>query len=107
MSIYKKSWAMAIPLGWALLFPSALPPQMLPPTGKLVINSDPTGATVTINNQAMAQRTNATFVVSPGVFKVSVSGGSGKLSCPAITLKVSPGQTIERTCPGAGWVSAP
>ena len=85
-----------------LLSPAALTPQMPPQPGRLAISSDPTGATVTINGQQMGQHTDATFVVSPGTYTVSVSL-EGKLSCSGISLTVSAGQTAGGKCTASGW----
>jgi PEGA domain len=103
VSAYKMSLAIEIPLCWALLFPPAFASQMLPQPGKLVINSEPTGATITINGKITNQPTNATFIVSPGTYTVSVAGEAGKPNCPGITITVSAGQTQVRVCSGTGW----
>jgi hypothetical protein len=84
---------------WPLVLAAQMPPQ----TAKLVIMSEPSGATVTINGNPMPSMTNATFVVSPGQYEVSVAAGA--LVCPKITLKVSGGQTLTRTCTSMGWQS--
>ncbi|MGB6689854.1 MAG: PEGA domain-containing protein [Terracidiphilus sp.] len=85
-----------------LLSPAALAPQMPPQPGRLAISSDPQGAIVTINGQRVDQHTNATFVVSPGTYTVSVSL-EGKLNCPGTSLTVSAGQTVARECTASGW----
>ena len=103
MSAHKASIAIEIPLCWVLLFPPASTPQMPPQPGKLVIRSEPAGATVTVNGKITNQPTNATFVVSPGTYTVSVAGETGKPNCPEITVKVSSGQTVERVCSGTSW----
>jgi hypothetical protein len=82
-------------------WPIALAAQMPPQTAKLVIISEPSGATVTINGNPMPSMTNATFVVSPGQYTVSVAAGA--LVCPNITLKIAGGQTLTRTCTSMGW----
>src|ERR1700751_4228433 len=97
------SLAIEIPLCWALLFPPAFAAQMPPQPGKLVINSEPTGATITINGKITNQPTNATFVVSPGTYTVSVASEAGKLNCPGIPITVTAGQTQVRVCSGTGW----
>ena len=103
MSAYKMSLVFEIPLCWALLFPFTMTPQMPPQPGYLVINSEPTGATVTINGKITNQPTNATFVVSPGTYTVSVAGRGGKPNCPGIAITVSSGQTVTRVCTGTTW----
>ena len=86
-----------------LLCTLGLRPQMPPQPGRLVITSEPAGATVTINGKQQPQHTNATFLVSPGSYTVSVASQDGKLSCPATTLSVSSGQTTTGDCSAAGW----
>lgn len=86
-----------------LLCPLALRSQMPPQPGRLVITSEPPGATVTINGKQVSQHTNATFLVSPGSYTVSVASPDGRLSCPATTLSVSSGQTTTGDCSAAGW----
>jgi PEGA domain len=90
-------------LGSLLFFPATLLPQMPPQPGRLVISSDPAGAMVTINGRQMGQRTNATFVVSPGKYRVEVVGPGGNPTCRAIDLAVSAGQTVAKQCSAAGW----
>src|ERR1700722_936254 len=96
------SRAMALAISM-LAFPAALWSQMPPQAGKLVIASDPAGAVVTINGEAVSQHTNATFVVSPGKYVVSVASPDGSMKCPEITLQVGGGQTITRSCSAKGW----
>ena len=91
-------WPLLVALG---MLPLAASAQMPPQSGKLVILSEPTGATVTINGKKMGSITNATFVVSPGTYTVSVAAGA--LVCPSVSLTVSGGQTITRTCTSMGW----
>lgn len=97
--------SLEILLGLTLLCPPALSPQMPPQPGKLVIKSEPTGARITINGNIQPQRTNSTFLVSPGSYQVSVGVKGEKTSCSVILLKVSPGETVERVCPG-NWTSS-
>ncbi len=94
------------PLRWILLaaigtLPLAASAQMPPQSGKLVILSEPTGAKVTINNSPMQNSTNATFVVAPGTYSVSVAAGA--LVCQSISLTIAGGQTITKTCTSMGW----
>jgi hypothetical protein len=107
MSAPRMLLAIEIPLCWVLLCSPAIRIQMPPQPGKLVINSEPPGAAITINDKRTNQATNATFVVSPGSYTVSAQGGGGKVNCPTITLRVVSGQTVVRSCPGADWVSSP
>jgi PEGA domain len=83
------------------MLPLAASAQMPPQSGKLVILSEPTGAKVTINNSAMQHTTNATFVVAPGTYSVSVAAGA--LVCPSISILVAGGETITKTCTSEGW----
>lgn len=86
-----------------LVSPTTTWSQMPPPPGRLVISSNPGGAIVTINGERMTQPTNATFVVSPGTYTVTVTSATSNLNCPGISLNVSGGQTVSRTCSARGW----
>lgn len=86
-----------------LLIPALLLPQMPPQPGRLTISSDPAGAIVTINGRQVSERTNASFVVSPGNYQVSVASQDGKLRCPEITLTVGAGRTVARNCVANTW----
>jgi len=92
------TWMLLAVIG---ILPLPAAAQMPPQSAKLVILSEPIGATVTINHQAMRSATNATFVVSPGTYVVSVAAGA--LACPNITLNVTGGETLTRTCTSTGW----
>jgi hypothetical protein len=84
-----------------LLWTVSLCPQM-PSLGRLVISSEPAGATVTINGRQQSQLTNATFVVSAGKYTVSVASADRRLKC-SDTLIVSVGQVVKRNCTATGW----
>lgn len=99
---YKPPWR--IFLAPALLFPAALQPQMPPQPGRLVILSEPPGATVTINQKTVTQKTNASLVVSPGTYTVTVTSPNPKFSCQK-TVAVSSGQTVTSDCTATGWKS--
>ncbi len=86
-----------------LLSPALLLPQMPPQPGRLTISSNPAGAIVSINGRQVAQRTNATFVVSPGNYRVSVASQDWKLNCPEITVTVEGGRTAARNCTANVW----
>jgi PEGA domain-containing protein len=92
------TWMLLAAIGMLSLEASA---QMPPQSAKLVILSEPSGATVTINDKKMNSTTSATFVVSPGTYVVSVAAGA--LVCPNITLTVTGGETLTRTCTNVGW----
>jgi hypothetical protein len=85
-----------------LLCPAALSPQMPPQPGKLLISSEPAGATITINGNKVSQHTNATFLVSPGRYAIVVTSQDGRLKCSG-ALSVSAGQTAGATCTATGW----
>jgi hypothetical protein len=93
--------AAKIALGCALLCPAAFSWQSPGQPAKLVIQSVPTGANITVNGKGVGQ-TDATFVVSPGTYEVSVASTDGKLRCEK---KVTPafGQTFTLTCTASGW----
>jgi PEGA domain len=88
---------------WTLLYPLALQPQMPPVPGKLLISSEPAGATVTINGTKMSQLTNATFVVSPGDYTVAVSSADRQLNCPGKLFHVASNSLVSHKCSTAGW----
>jgi hypothetical protein len=92
-------------LALLLLLPPSLDPQIMPPQpGKLNIYSQPNGAVVSINGQKMQQHTNASFVVSPGTYTVSVTGSNPSFTCPAKQVQVGSGQTITMICSSTkGW----
>ena len=90
-------------LAAALLVGAGGAGSQVPPVGRLVISSDPPGAVVTINGTAMEQHTNATFTVSAGVYRVSVTSADGSLRCPEQNMPVSAGQTVAYTCAAGGW----
>ena len=70
-----------------------------PPVGRLYITSTPPGASITINGKPRPEQTNVTLVVSPGNYKVLISGGPGNLDCPAQDVSVRTGQTVTVACP--------
>jgi len=94
-----KTLALFVAIG---TLPLALLAQMPPQSAKLVISSEPAGAEVTINNDKMKQTTNATFVVSPGTYKVTVTSSDRALDC-TLTVTVSSGDTRKGTCTKTGW----
>jgi PEGA domain len=71
--------------------------------GRLVINSDPQGAHILINDRQMQQTTDFTYVVGPGTYKVAVTGGSGNLNCAQKSVQVTSGNTATVTCTAKGW----
>jgi PEGA domain len=93
--------AVSLPLFSVLFHLPALLPQFQGfSSGKLVIQSAPTGANIVINRQTMSQQTNAAFVVSPGDYSVSVSGNA---SCAEKSFPVSSGGTTTITCAKGTW----
>ncbi len=65
-------------LCWLLLLATVLPAQSPKQPGKLAITSVPKGASIFVNGSKMGQPTDATFVVSPGNYRVSVIGRRGE-----------------------------
>jgi PEGA domain len=86
--------AVAVPL------PVLLPWLQLHTVGKLVIQSTPSGANISINGKSMGQ-TPASFVVSLGTYSVTVTGA--ELNCPSRVVGVTPGSTVTLTCTSSGW----
>ena len=84
------------------LLPAAADSQMPPQLGRLVVSSEPAGAVVSINGKSVAQRTNATFLVSLGSYSISVSSPDSSLKCTG-TFPVSGGQTVSCDCSANGW----
>jgi PEGA domain len=89
-------------------FPGA-PAALLqsPGFGKLQIQSNPAGASISINGKQEQQLTDFTYVVGQGNYTVSVSGGPGSLTkCSgenAKTVSVKSGATVAMTCTATGW----
>lgn len=88
-------------LFWFLLLPAGLPSQTPQKTGKLIVTSTPQGATIMINGKKAGQPTDATFVVSAGTYRVSVTAGN--LNCPARAFAVASGSQTRAHCTAAGW----
>lgn len=88
---------------WLLLLAVSLPAQSPKQPGKLAISSVPKGASIFVNGSKMGQPTDATFVVSAGNYRVSVSGGTGNLNCPTKSVAVSAGEHVDLNCTAAGW----
>lgn len=103
MRVNTMSSAVHFVVCWALLFPPVSSLQAPAQAGRLRISSTPPGANITIDGQSMSQRTDSTFVVSPGKHKVSLTGGPGNLSCQDKDVDVPSGQQVEIHCSGAGW----
>lgn len=80
-----------------LLLPSGFFYQA-PQPGLLKVSSTPTGASITINGQLMNGKTNATFVVTPGEYKIEVTSDSKKLTCNPESTHVYSGQTTQVSC---------
>lgn len=96
--------AIELPLCCALLSPPAAHVQS--PGfggGRLVIQSVPAGANISINDKQEQQVTNFTYVVGKGTYKVSVTGGPGNLSCADRSVPVTSGNTVTITCTAKGW----
>jgi PEGA domain-containing protein len=79
------------------------PPAALlqsPGFGRLVIQSSPTGATISINGTQKQEQTNTTYVVGPGDYSVSVSGSA---SCGGQSFHVDSGGTTTIICKDGKW----
>jgi hypothetical protein len=79
---------------WACLSPRSSVPQMPGqlPVGRLHITSTTTGASITINGTKRNEVTPVTLAVLPNTYKVVIG------ACPAQSVTVASGQTIEVTC---------
>ena len=73
-------------------------PEIPAELGQLVVKSNPAGAVIRIDNSIMKQKTDASFLVSPGRHLVSVSGNP---NCAGIYVRVNSGEVKELNCPGA------
>ncbi len=73
-----------------------------PAFNKLVINSDPTGAKISINGNQRAEVTPQTYVVGPGRYTVSVSGGPKNLNCQFQPVTATSGSTFTFNCTVSG-----
>jgi hypothetical protein len=90
-----------------LLAPVTGIPQMPPQPARLIINSSPANASITVNGRKLGQRTNATLIVSPGTYTVMVGDQGSDPSCPASRATVVSGQTATWSCSGNHWTQAP
>jgi PEGA domain len=88
---------------WMLLIAATLPAQSPKQPGKLAITSVPKGASIFVNGSKMGQPTDATFVVSPGNYRVSVTGGAGNLNCQTKSVTISAGSQVDLNCSTSGW----
>jgi len=80
--------------------------QMPPAPGKLQIKSQPTGAQITINGTVITQATDATLVVSPGQYSVSVGTAGGSPYCAATSVTIQANDTKVLVCNGKIWSSS-
>lgn len=92
-----------------MLLAVALPgrPQLPPQPARLIIQSNPANAAITVNGKKIGQRTNATLIVSPGTYSVAVGDAGTAPSCSASSAKVSSGQTVTWVCSGNQWTESP
>jgi len=94
-------------LCWTFMSLSAGPSQSPGyDSGRLVIQSTPhTGANIFINRESTNRQTNSTFVVSPGIYNVAVTGGPDHLNCGGDggEAKVTSGSVITLTCTPSGF----
>lgn len=103
MSIQDRTLRHRVALYCLLPLASALMAQTPKRPGKLTVSSTPKGAAIFVNGQQMGQTTDATFVISPGTYKVSVSGGAGNLNCPVKSVQVTAGGSTALSCTSTGW----
>lgn len=95
--------AIQIAAAWVFAVPAAACLQMPEQPGRLVVRSNPTGASVMIDHR-LRGHTDVTFVVAPGrTYTVSVSGQGGNPNCPDKQVSVSSGQTVNLYCSGQNW----
>lgn len=83
---------------WVLFLSPGLFLQTAKQPGLLKVTSDPTGASITINQKPMTGKTNATFVVTPGQYTVTAQGASGNLNCQPTPATVNSGQITTVVC---------
>ena len=86
-----------------LLFPSLSSSQRPPSPGKLLVTSDPPGASITIDNQSMGHSTNYMFVVSPGEHSVAVKSTTLQNCATPAKVTVPSGSRTTINCRVAGW----
>ena len=103
MSIEDRSRRRKLALYCLLLLAGALMAQTPKRPGKLTVSSTPKGAAIFVNGQRMGQTTDATFVISPGAYKVAVNGGTGNLNCPVKQVQVTAGGSATLSCTSTGW----
>jgi hypothetical protein len=93
--------AIELSLVWAFVRPSTISSQSPGFNwGRLVVQSTSQGAEILVNGKDTNRQTNATFVVSPGDYSVSVSG---KANCGGQKFHVDSGGTTTITCANGQW----
>jgi hypothetical protein len=92
-------------LGSGLLSAQGSLSQMPSQPGTLEIRSEPTGASVTINDQLVGTPTNATLVISPGKYTVSVGTKGATPYCGPQSVTVQSNETQVLVCSGTRWTS--
>lgn len=95
--------ANAILLCCLLLFPAPLSSQRPEAPGRLTVTSTPKGASITIDDQDTNQKTDFTFVVSPGDHSVKLTSADLPDCKKPKKVTVSPGSTTSVNCTAAGW----
>ena len=80
--------------------------QMPSQPGTLEIKSEPSGASVTINGTLVGTPTNATLVVSPGTYTVSVGTKGTSPYCASQSVTVQSNETKVLVCSGTRWSSS-
>lgn len=101
----KARWWLILIAGSGLLASQGSFSQMPSQPGTLEIKSEPSGASVTINGTLMGTSTNATLVVSPGTYTVSVGAKGTNPYCASQSVTVHSNETKILVCSGKGWSS--
>lgn len=70
---------------------------------KLLVQSTPKGASITIDKRATKQVTDYTFVVSPGRHTVVVIGANLPKCSKPLQVSVASGSVTTVSCTEAGW----
>ncbi len=74
--------------------------SQMPSLARLIVQSNPRGAQISVNGKQTGQTTNAMFVVAPGDYTVSLSGAA---KCPDQNVSLHSGQTITMICTNENW----
>jgi hypothetical protein len=86
-----------------LLAAAAAWSQMPSQPGKLEVKSQPTGARVEIDGTVIPQTTDATLVILPGNYTVSVGASGSAPHCPSTAVTIRSNETKVLVCKGTAW----